>query len=121
MSIGRTDPEILAVRAAAPDRCEIELLVPADLGYFRGHFDGFAILPGVVQLHWTLQLGRRYLGLPAGPAASLQVKFRKPIRPAARLLLTLTRRAASGGEQLAFEYGWDGAPCSSGKILLPSR
>jgi 3-hydroxymyristoyl/3-hydroxydecanoyl-(acyl carrier protein) dehydratase len=117
MEIGRTEPEIIDVRTA-PNRCELDLVIPMDLGYFTGHFDGFPILPGVVQLHWSLQLARRYLALGAGTPATIQVKFRKPIQPGARLVLTLTRETVGGREQLAFDYRGDGEPCSSGRIVL---
>lgn len=117
MDIGRTEPDILGVRAA-PQRCEIDLVIPADLAYFAGHFDGFPILPGVVQLHWSLQLARRYLPISGGVPATIQVKFREPIRPGARLVLTLTRETAGGRRLLAFDYRRDGEPCSSGRITL---
>ena len=117
MESGRTEPEIIAVRAA-PRGCELDLVIPADLAYFAGHFDGFPILPGVVQLHWSLLLARRHLPLGAGTPATIQVKFRKPIRPGARLVLTLAQEMTGAGEQLAFEYRGDGEPHASGRILL---
>jgi 3-hydroxymyristoyl/3-hydroxydecanoyl-(acyl carrier protein) dehydratase len=117
MENGPTEPEIIAVRAA-PKRCELDLVVPPDLIYFTGHFDGFPILPGVVQLHWSLRFARRYLPLGSGTPATIQVKFRKPVRPGARLVLALTQGSTAGGEQIAFEYTWDGEPCASGRIVL---
>jgi 3-hydroxymyristoyl/3-hydroxydecanoyl-(acyl carrier protein) dehydratase len=114
---GPTEPLILDIQAA-PNRCQIDLLVPADLLYFTGHFDGFPILPGVVQLHWSLSFARRYLALAGAAVSTMQVKFRKPIRPDMQLQLTLTRQATAGQERLTFEYRRGEEPFSSGRIVL---
>jgi len=46
---------------AAPDGLELDLRVPPDLEYFAGHFPGIPILPGVVQIDWSVRLGRARL------------------------------------------------------------
>ncbi len=92
---------------------ELDLAVPASLHWFQGHFPGFAILPGVVQLHWAVAHARRHLGVTAQPT-SAQVKFRRPIRPDD--LLTLSLALARG--RLAFSYRRDGEACSSGTLAL---
>ena len=60
------------------------------------------------------------LHLPIGPAApaELQIKFRRPIRPAARLVLGLALKETAGRRQVIFDYASDGVACSSGKITL---
>jgi 3-hydroxymyristoyl/3-hydroxydecanoyl-(acyl carrier protein) dehydratase len=112
-----TEPEILAVRQGNM-QVELDLALPPGLLYFEGHFPGFAILPGVVQLHWAIMLARAYLPIGAAIPAEMQIKFRRPIRPGAQLLLRLALKEAAGRRQMTFDYGCDGAPCSSGKITL---
>lgn len=112
-----TEPLVLARRGDAP-RVELDLALPAGLLYFEGHFDGFAILPGVVQIHWALRLARRHLGLGDGAPTSMQVKFRRPIRPGALLALALERVSLPGGERLAFAYRSGPTLCADGKIVL---
>jgi 3-hydroxymyristoyl/3-hydroxydecanoyl-(acyl carrier protein) dehydratase len=112
-----TEPEILAVRQGDM-AVELDLALPPGLLYFEGHFPGFAILPGVVQLHWAIRLARAYLPIGVAVPAEMQIKFRRPIRPGAQLLLRLALKEAGGRRQMTFDYGCDGAPCSSGKITL---
>lgn len=115
-----TEPEVLAVRQADM-QVELDLALPPGLLHFEGHFPGFAILPGVVQLHWAIMLARTYLPIGSAVPAELQIKFRRPIRPEARLILRLSIRAAAEGRQLIFDYACGGTPCSSGKIVLHGR
>lgn len=92
---------------------ELDLALPASLYWFQGHFPCFAILPGVVQLHWAVIYARRHLGILAS-AGSAQVKFRRPIRP--EDLLTLTLAMQSG--RLTFAYRRGSETCSSGALAL---
>lgn len=70
-------------------RAELVLLVDADLGCFVGHFPGYPILPGVVQIDWAVACARDYLGL-VNPVKTLdRLKFTNPIQPGIRLHLTL--------------------------------
>src|SRR5258706_13503042 len=85
-------PEILAERAG-PGRVELELRVPPELEYFAGHFPGMPILPGVVQIGWSVRLGRARLPVRGAFVAAEQLKFLSIVRPAARLTLTLELNA----------------------------
>lgn len=107
-----TEPAICALRRSA-EAVELELLAASSMLYFSGHFPGYPILPGVVQVDWALQLGRRYLSLGAASARSIQVKFRRPMPPA--IVMTLSLSLGRHG-QLAFEYRDADGVCSSGKI-----
>ena len=88
--------------SAGPSADPCALHVPADWQYFRGHFDDFPILAGVVQLHeivlrevherWSeLRRLRRITGL----------KFRKPIAPGDELALELGAHPRAGQGELA--------------------
>ncbi len=106
------DPVVEAVRRSA-EGVELELRIPEDLRYFQGHFPGFAILPGVVQVDWAIRLARRYLALSDAPAQSVRVKFHKPIRPNATVSLALTLSAEG---RLSFACRDPQGPCASGQI-----
>lgn len=110
-----TEPVIRDVRRADA-RVELNLLVPESLFYLQGHFPGFPILPGVVQLDWAVRYGRQYLPVGAAPAKTVQVKFRKPIRPNGQIDLALTYLAQR--QLLSFECRDDEGLCSSGQIVF---
>lgn len=71
---------------------EYELEVPEDLLYFRGHFSGEPILAAVVQLQLAIlpRVAQCWTDLARLRRLS-RMKFRTPIRPGARLRLTLWR------------------------------
>ena len=92
-----------------------KIRVPTALEHFRGHFPGFPILPGIVQLDWAVRLGRRHFeGL--GDSTSVDnFKCQALVFPDAALTLEL-RRDESG---LLFRYFDARRTYSSGKILFP--
>jgi 3-hydroxymyristoyl/3-hydroxydecanoyl-(acyl carrier protein) dehydratase len=106
-------PEIVEV-ARTDERVELRLIIPESLLYFRGHFPGFALLPGVVQLDWAIQYGRDYFALGEVASNEIRIKFRKPIRPNHRVSLTLKHLPARTSIQ--FDYADDGGACSSGQV-----
>ncbi len=106
---------ILAERVDPPV-AELVLEIPPDLAYFRGHFPGAPVLPGVVQLAWSLELAKRYLRLTGDLRGIEALKFRQVIRPEARVTLTLTFAEKTG--KLHFSYESDQGPHSSGRIVL---
>jgi len=83
---------------------EAALLLHIDAGgvWFQGHFDGHAILPGVVQIGWALQYAHRQFGFGPGLAAMEQVKFKRPIGPGQTLKLQLSRHPH--GPRVRYEY-----------------
>ncbi len=112
------EPVIRGVRHG-DGRVELGLLVPASLFYLQGHFPGYPILPGVVQLDWAVRYGRQYLPVGAAPAETVQVKFRKPIRPDQHIDLALTYLAER--RRLSFECRDGEGLCSSGQIVFAGR
>jgi 3-hydroxymyristoyl/3-hydroxydecanoyl-(acyl carrier protein) dehydratase len=107
-------PEILAERAAGP-RVELELRVPAELAYFEGHFPGMPILPGVVQIDWSIRLGRARLPVRGEFVAAEQIKFLSIVRPEARLTLLLEINHA---DKLIFSYSGKEKKYSSGTLVF---
>lgn len=109
-------PEIVDVHETAPDTMTLEIRIPVDLFWFRGHFPGRPILPGVVQLDWAVHFARRHLGLDLPSAREFQTKFKAVIEAGDTLTLTLRHDTAKG--RLAFAYRRNEAECSTGTIYL---
>ena len=116
---------LLAPRPQAPEvlqqvqdeqEWQLQLAIPPDLAYFSGHFPATPVLPGVVQVDWALALGQQLLELPGRFAGMEVLKFQQLVRPGDRIQLNL--RFDVQRQKLYFAYLNDGAPCSSGRIVL---
>ena len=94
-------PTILA-RRDADGRTELDIEVQADNGWFHGHFPQLAILPGVVQIGWAAHFAHELHGLGPGVTSMEQIKFKRPILPGARIMLTLKADAAA--RKVRYEY-----------------
>jgi 3-hydroxymyristoyl/3-hydroxydecanoyl-(acyl carrier protein) dehydratase len=110
-----TEPVVLDVRTSDA-RAELDLLIPETLLFFRGHFPGFPVLPGVVQLHWAIALGRQYFKLNYTSPEAVQVKFRSVIVPEENIRLVLGHDAPR--RKLSFEYRDATGPRSSGVVAF---
>ena len=106
------EPILTALRPG-DQAVELEFAMPGGLHWFKGHFPEFAILPGVVQVHWAMLYARRYLGLTSSPG-SAQMKFRRPIRPDDLLTLTLQIQR----NRVLFTYRKGTEICSTGALSL---
>jgi len=98
------------------DRVELELHVPPDLVHFEGHFPGYPILPGVVQIDWAMRFARTLLPCRGEFSAMENIRFQSIVRPGMQLSLTLMLKDA--GTRIAFAYSAGGRKCSSGTIVL---
>ncbi len=107
-------PRVLTVRPQQ-DGVELDLLVQAELLWFQGHFPGFPILPGVVQLDWAVHFAHEQGVIDAPAARAFQVKFRSVVTPCDTLTLVLQRQAKGG--RVAFEFRRGDAVCSSGQLF----
>lgn len=111
-------PEIRAIERTTRG-VRIVLAIPADLSYFEGHFPGCPLLPGVVQLTWAIELGRKHLDV-AGQFRLLKgVKFTRVIQPGATVTLQLDYASDAG--ELAFAYEQDGRVCSNGIAVFDAQ
>lgn len=107
---------IVAEHRIRADGAEIELVVPHDLHFVRGHFPGAPVVPGVVQIKWAISLAQRYLAIGDGFTAMENVKFQHVMTPKARVTLTL--EYASAARKLYFSFASADARYSSGRIVL---
>jgi len=85
------DPEVLDERRSE-GAIEQVLRVPEALECWPGHFPARAILPGVLQLGWVVELAARWLG-PTRVVGIEGLKFKRPIGPGQRLTLRLESAA----------------------------
>jgi len=104
--------------AAEPDRVTLQLDVPADLPCFLGHYPGFPILPGVVQIDWVMQLAVRHLPCGQPSATDFRIKFKRVITPGMPLALTLSHDKAR--RRLEFVYRSGDRVASEGRVMLSS-
>jgi 3-hydroxymyristoyl/3-hydroxydecanoyl-(acyl carrier protein) dehydratase len=110
-----TEPIVEAARIDGAT-VELTLVVPADLEYFDGHFEGAPIVPGVVQIKWAIDLASRYLGAAGRFAGFEALKFQSVLQPQQTAILTLRWAAAEG--KLHFSYTSGDVRFGSGRILL---
>lgn len=102
--------EVICRREA---QVRLQLQIPARLDVFRGHFPGFAILPGVAQVDWAIRFARAELGLATAVRHIEQLKFQCVIRGGLPLVLDLERR---DDDNVQFRYRSAGTLCSAGII-----
>ncbi len=110
-----TEPIVVAKRVAQPE-ATLELEIPADLEYFRGHFAGAPVVPGVVQIKWAVDAARRDLAADGDVIGMEALKFQRALLPGAVVTLALKWLAADG--KLYFSYTSAVARYSSGRLLF---
>ena len=93
---------------------QLKFRVPDSVLYFEGHFPGFPILPGIVQIDWAIALARSYLAPHVGPVHTIQVKFRKAIRPNSVVAASLS--LAADGRRLDVVYRDNKGPYVTARI-----
>jgi acyl-coenzyme A synthetase/AMP-(fatty) acid ligase len=75
-----TAAEVLAERRGERE-CERTLRVPAQLACLEGHFPGFPVVPGVVQLRWVTDTARSLSGSRIHLTCLEALKFKTLLRP----------------------------------------
>ncbi len=112
-------PEICGIEKA-DNGVTLALTASPTIDYFPGHFPGFPILPGVVQVDWVIRLAREHLGIPAtGFSALRALKFSAPILPGTSLSLRITWLADK--QRLDFTYRNGERAVSSGQIVFAAE
>jgi len=96
------------------DGLRLQLAFPPGLPWFRGHFPGDPLLPGVVQLKLAIEAARELGPRYHGPRSIQQLKFKSPIRPGATVELRLA--VTAGGAAVTFVFASEAGEHSSGRL-----
>lgn len=103
--------------SAGRTTASVRVLVPPDCAWFEGHFPGYPVLAGAVQLHeFVLPCLRRVRGGRFAVRRLLGLKFPRRIRPGERVEVRLAYD--EGGRGVDFELRVDGAVATRGRLEL---
>lgn len=103
----------LAIEARGENSFRVH--VPNGYLFFRGHFDGLALLPGVVQLsEIVLPLARKCFPELGRMTHARRLRFRRPLLPDQSVNLRLERT----GDGVKFEIRMEESLVSSGSLVL---
>ncbi len=90
------------------------LWLDPSLPFFAGHFPGAPILPGVVQVHWAIEVAARvFERTPANGFNTLsRVKFKRPLVPETWLEFSLQRSST----KISLNISRQGELCTQGQL-----
>jgi 3-hydroxymyristoyl/3-hydroxydecanoyl-(acyl carrier protein) dehydratase len=89
--------------------------VGQDLVFFKGHFPGNPILPGIAQLHWAVGVTMSLFGFSEVPNEIKRLKFRKVVQPSTVLELWLKQ---CNKNEVQFQYESLGQIHSVGSLMF---
>jgi len=93
-----------------------EVAVPEDLVFLEGHFDGFPVVPGVVQVGWAIEAAQAALGAAPAVAAVENLKFKDLLLPGQRGVLEIEWNEAR--DVLRFRLAAGERVFSTGRLRL---
>lgn len=94
-----------------------DITFPACCNFFEGHFNGFAVLPGVVQLYFAHFFAIEAFGKGVLSDCVKKIKFSKLIRPDENLKLIFERK----NNLINYMYKRDEHICSSGVMTIDEK
>ena len=98
--------------------------------FFNGHFPNHPIMPGVLQVEAAFQLAQFAVSDKLNPNKDLdiyiksmkRVKFRNPVNPGDRLLISIDFQSIEDNEaKLKFENKSNTGVCTQGELVLSTR
>ena len=94
---------------------EAELSFLASEPFFKGHYPGRPVTPGVMLIDKAVRAAEHMLGRKVAVKSIRKVKFSAPVLPEETVLLKLDRRAE--GES-AYSFSRDGTQCACGILFV---
>lgn len=113
--------ELSSVQTTAAGEITADVRVPAESPWFSGHFPEDPILPGIAQLGIVYDALCRSRGQLPGVAGFSRVKFRRIIRPADRLKMTIAPRKGVAGSYTFRIAAGEEIACSGAIALRASN
>jgi acyl-CoA synthetase (AMP-forming)/AMP-acid ligase II/3-hydroxymyristoyl/3-hydroxydecanoyl-(acyl carrier protein) dehydratase len=107
-------PEILE-ELRGDDFLERVCFAPSDLSCFPGHFPGFSLVPGVLQLDWAMDIAADLLGEIPRVEEIETLKLHTPILPKSRFRI---RVRTEPGNRITFRIWNDETNFANGRIRL---
>jgi uncharacterized membrane protein/3-hydroxymyristoyl/3-hydroxydecanoyl-(acyl carrier protein) dehydratase len=92
-----------------------EMFFDGHARYFKGHFPGIPVLPGVVQLGMARHFAEVFLRRPVVLRAVKKIKFTHVITPSTKVRLALEKTSES---EIAYKYTKGEQVCSSGVMCF---
>ncbi|WP_239374055.1 AMP-binding protein [Snodgrassella gandavensis] len=114
-----THPVVLDKKAVADNEYWLRIQIPLDLVYFRGHFDVFHLVPGVIQIKWIIELLQQCSWLVQAPLQMENLKFQHFLRPADIVELVFKRDCVR--RKISFQCTMHDKKISSGRLVIPDR
>lgn len=112
--------DVSVIEGTGEARFTTDVLVPEHSRFFQGHFPGEPVLPGVAQLsEFVLPAIANAWAELARLERVLVLKYKRPIKPGARLALEVRR--LRGAASVHFELKEDGELCTSGQLCFAVR
>ena len=118
LAIGSGFPRLISVDTPSPDEAHVVMGIGSELCWFRGHFPGNPVLPGVVQLHWAVTVSRAAFDFAQNVSEVRRLKFSRVVTPPSQVDLVVTRQ---GEHEARFTFSSGGDRNSEGSLIFAER
>jgi 3-hydroxymyristoyl/3-hydroxydecanoyl-(acyl carrier protein) dehydratase len=106
-------PEIIE-KNKTENKAILDIFIPKDLFYFKGHFPENPILPGITQLHWAVHYAKNCFNISGVITHCPSIKFTDLINPQMNLTLSLENFTIES--YITYEYKHNEKKYSIGRL-----
>jgi 3-hydroxymyristoyl/3-hydroxydecanoyl-(acyl carrier protein) dehydratase len=103
---------------------ELRIDVPVDCAWFKGHFPGEPILPGIALVHLVyeaISAMARQRGESVEISSLKRIRFTGPVRPGDTLQLSLKHEGASEGKVYTFKAALNEQTVCGGQVSVVEK